>query len=87
LKLILNWCYLNLFLFFQKSKFSIGQRSVEFSLRKKESGPFWDRLLKEKTKLHWIKTDFNRWKDEDEMEEDEKDEDGSGLEDVIPFKS
>jgi hypothetical protein len=41
---------------------------IEFALEKKETGPFWERLLKEKTKYHWLKTDFNKWKDEDESD-------------------
>ena len=29
-----------------------------------EEGPYWERLLAEKTKAHWLKIDFTRWKDE-----------------------
>jgi prostaglandin-E synthase len=38
---------------------------------KKESGPFWPRLLKSDKKVHWVKIDFNKWKDEDDVSEDE----------------
>jgi len=44
---------------------------IEFALEKKDGGPFWDRLIKEKNKYHWLKTDFNKWKDEDESEDEE----------------
>jgi hypothetical protein len=37
---------------------------------KQESGPYWPRLLKESGKRQWLKTDFARWKDEDEEEVD-----------------
>ena len=56
---------------FQKSKFAVRDRCIEFALEKKEDGPYWDRLLKEKTKRHWLKIDFNKWKDEDESDEEE----------------
>ena len=62
----------------QKSKFAIRERMIEFALEKKDGGPFWDRLIKEKTKYHWLKTDFNKWKDEDESE----DEEGGGGQDL-----
>lgn len=43
---------------------------IRFILRKKKSqAEFWPRLLKEKLKLHYIKTDFDKWVDEDEQEE------------------
>jgi prostaglandin-E synthase len=54
----------------QKSKFAVRDRVIEFALEKKESGPFWQRLVKEKTKQHWLKIDFNKWKDEDESDEE-----------------
>merc|ERR1711983_733020 len=43
-------------------------------LEKKEVGPYWPRLCKDKTKQHWLKIDFNKWRDED----DESDEEGGG---------
>ena len=68
----------------QKSKFAIRERMIEFALEKKDGGPFWDRLIKEKTKYHWLKTDFNKWKDEDESE-DEEGGGGQDLEEVSLF--
>ncbi|KAK9476637.1 putative Hsp90 binding co-chaperone Sba1 [Lipomyces japonicus] len=38
-------------------------------LRKKESkAEFWPRLIKDKRKFHYIRTDFDKWVDEDEQE-------------------
>ncbi|CAG0881363.1 unnamed protein product [Cyprideis torosa] len=55
----------------EKSTFTVRPRNIEFTLMKKEAGPFWPRLLKEKGRLPWLKVDFNRWKDEDDEEEEE----------------
>merc|ERR1711997_482605 len=33
-------------------------------------GPYWERLLKDKTKQHWLKVDFQKWKDEDDSDEE-----------------
>ena len=54
----------------EKSKYAVRDRVIEFALEKKESGPYWDRLLKEKTKMHWLRVDFNKWRDEDESDEE-----------------
>lgn len=45
-------------------------RIFELVLFKKESGPFWPRLTKENSKFHWLKSDFNKWQDEDDSEEE-----------------
>jgi len=58
----------------EESKQRKGGREYYFDLKKKETGPFWPRLLKDKTKHQNIKIDFNRWKDEDES-----DEEGGGM--------
>ena len=39
-------------------------------MAKKESGPYWPRLLKQTGKFHFLKTDFSKWKDEDEEDEE-----------------
>ena len=45
------------------------ERDVEFVLRKKEMGTdFWPRLTKEKQRLHFLKTNFDKWVDEDEQD-------------------
>jgi len=62
-----------------KSKYAVRPRQVDFVLAKKEAGPFWDRLLKEKDKHKWLKVDWNKWKDEDEVGEDDAGFDMSGM--------
>ncbi|KAI5795062.1 HSP20-like chaperone [Geopyxis carbonaria] len=48
-------------------------RGVEYKLRKKEAkDEFWPRLAKEPKRLQFIKTDFDKWVDEDEQEEAEE---------------
>jgi len=61
----------------ESSKYCLSDRGVDFILKKAEEGPFWNRLLKDDKKYHWLKIDFNRWRDEDdsdvEMDEEEFD--------------
>merc|ERR1712152_119724 len=54
----------------EKSKFAVRDRVIEFALEKKDSGPYWKRLVKEEQKQHWLKVDFNKWKDEDESDDE-----------------
>jgi len=49
-----------------KVKRGSSDRCIEFMIPKKETGSFWPRLLKSTTKQHWLKVDFNKWKDEDD---------------------
>ncbi|XP_057318134.1 prostaglandin E synthase 3 [Microplitis mediator] len=51
-------------------------RNIEIILMKKEEGPYWPRLTKENSKFHWLKIDFNKWRDED-------DSDGSASDDGV----
>ncbi|XP_072038480.1 prostaglandin E synthase 3-like [Amphiura filiformis] len=55
-------------------------REMFFDIHKKESG-FWPRLLKVSGKVHYVKVDFNRWRDEDDSEEDMQDD--RSLEDMM----
>ncbi|XP_048756972.1 uncharacterized protein LOC125667491 isoform X1 [Ostrea edulis] len=56
----------------KESKYTVLPRNVPFVIKKKEEGHFWPRLIKDKVKVHWIRTDFNKWKDEDDSDyEDE----------------
>eukprot|EP00039_Didymoeca_costata_P018163 m.332344 g.332344 ORF g.332344 m.332344 type:complete len:214 (-) comp16933_c0_seq1:95-736(-) len=55
----------------EESKRLENDSRIFLTLKKKESGPYWPRLLKEKIRLHWLKIDFEKWKDEDD-DEDEK---------------
>merc|ERR1719187_1236201 len=54
-----------------KTKFAVRPRQIDFVLEKVEEGPYWDRLLKDKTKQHWLRIDFKNWVDEDDDEEGE----------------
>lgn len=47
------------------------KRCIEFVIGKAEpQETYWPRLLKEKTKPHWLKVDFNRWEDEGSNDEE-----------------
>ncbi|KAI9731331.1 MAG: hypothetical protein M1834_005234 [Cirrosporium novae-zelandiae] len=53
----------------ENSKTNHTSRDIEFVLRKKElKEEYWPRLLKEKKKLHFLRTDFDKWVDEDEQD-------------------
>ncbi|GFR08601.1 hypothetical protein TNCT_220811 [Trichonephila clavata] len=52
-----------------ESKYAVRDRATEFVLIKGED-EFWKRLLKEDKKFHWLKVDFNKWKDEDDSEDE-----------------
>jgi len=49
---------------------NLKARIFEIVLAKKEEGPYWPRLIKENTKAHWLKSDFNKWKDEEDTDEE-----------------
>lgn len=50
---------------------NIGQKFWRLLLKKKESSAtFWPRLTKDKARLHWLQTDFDHWKDEDESDDE-----------------
>ena len=51
------------------TKYGVRPRCIEIALEKVKEGPYWERLLEEKMKQHWLKIDFQKWKDEDESEE------------------
>lgn len=52
------------------SKYNHTQKNIQFVLRKKElKEEFWPRLLKDSKKVHFLKTDFDKWVDEDEQDE------------------
>ena len=64
----------------EQTKYQVRPRCIEFALEKAEEGPYWERLLKEKTKQHWLKVDFQKWKDEDDSDEEAG---GGDLEDMM----
>lgn len=46
-------------------------RCIEFVIVKAAPGPYWTSLTNDKKKPHFIKADFNKWKDEDDEEDGE----------------
>jgi hypothetical protein len=53
-----------------ESKVNHTGKNVELKLRKKElDEAYWPRLLKDSKKVHFLKTDFDKWVDEDEQNE------------------
>lgn len=62
---------------------NIGQKYWRLLLQKKDlTASFWPRLTKEKTRLHWLQTDFDHWKDEDGSD-DEKAGFGGNFQDMF----
>jgi len=54
----------------EASKVNHTNRDIELKLFKKElDEAYWPRLLKEAKKVHFLKTDFDKWVDEDEQNE------------------
>lgn len=61
-----------------QSKTHHSARDVEMVLRKKEAkDEYWPRLLKDSKKMHFLKTDFDKWVDEDEQDTAPDDDLGS----------
>ncbi|KAL1994763.1 hypothetical protein VTN49DRAFT_950 [Thermomyces lanuginosus] len=59
----------------ENSKVHHSPRGVEMVLRKKElKAEYWPRLLKESRRVHFVKTDFDKWVDEDEQDEAPEDD-------------
>ncbi|KAI3323917.1 HSP20-like chaperone [Xylariaceae sp. AK1471] len=58
-----------------ESKIHHTARNVEMKLRKKElKEEYWPRLLKDAAKVQFLKTDFDKWVDEDEQNEAPEDD-------------
>ena len=55
----------------RESKYGVQDRKIEFTLKKKEVGPFWCRLLKCPAKQHWLRIDFDKWKEENDSGEED----------------
>ncbi|XP_028174758.1 uncharacterized protein CG16817-like [Ostrinia furnacalis] len=54
----------------ENSGFINKGRCIEMVLRKeKKDAPYWPSLTKDKKKPHYLKIDFNKWRDEDDEEE------------------
>ncbi|WFD35755.1 p23 chaperone protein wos2 [Malassezia cuniculi] len=62
-----------------QSKQHLTAKSLYIVLRKATSNAeYWPRLTKEKVRLHNVKTDFDKWVDEDEQDGEEEDFSGMG---------
>ena len=48
------------------SRFAVRPRVVEFKLEKSDIF-WWDRLLKDNARQHWLRVDFQNWKDEEDV--------------------
>lgn len=58
-----------------ESKINQTSKNIEIKLQKKElKEEYWPRLLKSLQKLHFLKTDFDKWVDEDEQNEAPEDD-------------
>lgn len=54
----------------EASKVNHTAKNIEVKLQKKDlKEEYWPRLLKEAKRLHFLKTDFDKWVDEDEQNE------------------
>lgn len=68
----------------EKSKSSIKGRCIEMLLIKaKAEEPWWPTLTNDKKKHHWIKSDFNKWRDEDDSEDELGKGEGDNFEEVL----
>ncbi|BES99759.1 CS domain [Nesidiocoris tenuis] len=67
-----------------KSEKIIRDRNIEVTLKKKDADQgYWPQLTKEKAKHHWLKVDFNRWKDEESSGEEDEEMGGPGKNDYL----
>lgn len=52
-----------------ETKINHTAKNLELVLRKKQlKEEYWPRLIKDNKKLHFLKTDFDKWVDEDEQD-------------------
>jgi len=59
----------------ENSKTHHTPANIQMILRKKElKEEYWPRLLKDKAKVHFLRTDFDKWVDEDEQNEAPEDD-------------
>lgn len=54
-----------------ESKSKVTARNVSLRIAKTDSGPYWDRLLKEEGRNIHCKVDWDNWKDEDDDEDED----------------
>ncbi|KAK6165347.1 hypothetical protein SNE40_022289 [Patella caerulea] len=66
----------------EDSKNHNSGRDIIFLIKKKDQeAGYWPRLLKDTKKPHFLKTDFDKWKDEDDS--DAEDNENYGLDDMM----
>ena len=53
----------------EESKYTLESRNIFLNLKKKTSGPYWPRLIKDEKKYHWIEVDWMYFTEEDEEDE------------------
>ena len=53
----------------EKTKYRVKANCIEIVLEKVEKC-YWNRLLKSKGKQHWLKVDSQKWKEEDDSDDD-----------------
>nr|CAD7444936.1 unnamed protein product [Timema bartmani] len=58
----------------EESHYKVYDRNVDFNLKKKESG-WWPRITGMPQKPAWLKIDFDRWKSEEDVEDDDESRD------------
>jgi len=59
----------------ENSKTHHTAANIQMILRKKDlKEEYWPRLLKEKAKVHYLRTDFDKWVDEDDQNEAPEDD-------------
>jgi len=56
----------------EKYKMKASDADIQLCLTRAEEGHYWPRLIETKTKCHFLKTDFNKWKDEDETDDEDE---------------
>lgn len=62
-----------------------GRETILVIAKKDTTKSYWPRLLKDKTKQFWLKTDFARWKDEDDDDDEPIDSNAMGGFDFSQF--
>ncbi|KAI5700129.1 hypothetical protein M8J76_000714 [Diaphorina citri] len=65
----------------EKSQTFVRERNIEILIKKTDDDKtYWPHLTKEKNKYHWLKVDFNKWKDEDDSDDENN---GGNFEDLM----
>ncbi len=53
----------------EESKYNLAARNILLNIKKKNSGPYWPRLLKDQGKYNWLNVDWTHYCEEDEEDE------------------